>query len=124
MAKWTCLAVGSLVGGFARYLFAGAVYELAGTGFPHGTLAVNLSGCFLIGLFNALAEEKFLLGPDARVLLMIGFCGAYTTFSTLLLETSNLLKDGELNLAAANIAISVVLGLALLRAGELIGRAI
>lgn len=122
MTKWYCLAGGSLAGGFSRYLFAGAVYGLAGTGFPFGTLAVNLSGCFLIGLFNSLAEEKFLLGPEARVLLMIGFCGAYTTFSTLILETSNLMKGGEFAKAALNLGASLVLGLALLKGGELAGR--
>jgi CrcB protein len=64
----------------------------------------------LIGLFDGLAEEKFLLGPNARILLMTGFCGAFTTFSTLILETANLFKDGELSRAFFNVATSLILG--------------
>ncbi|HRY29999.1 MAG TPA: CrcB family protein, partial [Elusimicrobiota bacterium] len=88
MEKWIYLAVGSVAGGFARYLLSGAVHSKWGSGFPYGTLAVNLCGCFLIGLLNGLAEEKFLLNPHARLLLMTGFCGAFTTFSTIMLESS------------------------------------
>ena len=122
--KWLYLAAGSLAGGFSRYGLAGLVYRRLGTDFPHGTLMVNLSGCFLIGLFNALAEEKFLLGPNARILLMTGFCGAYTTFSTLMLETSNLIKDGELGRGLMNVGISLAAGYVLFRAGSLLGETI
>lgn len=116
------LAVGSLAGGFARYWLAGAVYRGLGTSFPYGTLAVNMAGCFLIGLFDALASERFVLGPASRLLLMTGFCGAFTTFSTLALETSNLMKGGDFARALLNAAGSVVLGLILLRLGALAGR--
>jgi CrcB protein len=119
--KWICLAVGSLSGGFSRYLLAGAVYRRWGSDFPHGTLVVNLSGCFLIGLFDSLAETKFLLGPNARVLLMTGFCGAFTTFSTLMLETANLIKDGEAARGLLNVGASLLLGYFLFRAGTLTG---
>lgn len=116
--KWLGLAAGSLAGGFARYFLAGAVYGALGARFPYGTIVVNLSGCFLIGLLNSLAEDKFLLGTEARLLLMAGFCGAFTTFSTFMLETSNLVKDGQWTYALANILVSVVLGFALFRAGS------
>jgi fluoride exporter len=119
--KWWSLAVGSLAGGFSRYLVAGVVYDLAGTRFPYGTLAVNVSGCFLIGLLNALAEAKFLIGPQGRLLLMTGFCGAYTTFSTLLLETSNLAKDGEMARATLNVVMSLGAGFVMFRLGEWLG---
>ena len=124
MLKWVCLVAGSVAGGFARYWLAGAVYRRAGTGFPQGTLAVNLTACLLIGFFNSLAEEKFLLGPNGRMLLMTAFCGAYSTFSTLILETSNLLKEGELLSAGLNIVISVAAGLLLFRLGEYLGKVI
>ncbi|NLO91763.1 MAG: fluoride efflux transporter CrcB [Elusimicrobia bacterium] len=124
MNKYLLLACGSLAGGFARYFMAGAVYRAAGSSFPHGTLAVNLLGCFLIGFFDALAEDKLFLGPDGRMLLMIGFCGAFTTFSTLILETAGLARTGQYWAACANVTISVVLGLALFRAGLLAGRVI
>jgi fluoride exporter len=119
--KWIFLAVGSLLGGFSRYQLAGMVYRRWGTDFPHGTMAVNLCGCFLIGLFNSLAEEKFLLSPNARILLMTGFCGAFTTFSTLMLETSNLLKDGGWLLVFANVGVSLGAGYVLFRVGTLLG---
>ena len=124
MLKWNYLIIGSIAGGFSRYFLAGAVSRRIGAGFPHGTLAVNLSACLLIGFFNSLAEEKFLLGPNERILLMTGFCGAYSTFSTLILETSNLLKDGELFLASSNVVVSLVAGLLLFRLGEYLGKAV
>ena len=115
--RWINLIVGGVAGTLARYVLAGFVYEVMGTGFPYGTLVVNLSGCLIIGFLAVLAEEKFLLGPNARVLLMIGFCGAFTTFSTLMLETVNLIKDGESLRAFLNIALSVVLGFLFFRLG-------
>lgn len=115
--KWFQLALGGVAGTFARYLLAGFVYTLFGTGFPYGTLAVNLIGCFLIGFLASLAEEKFLLGPTARLLLMAGFCGAFTTFSTFMLETANLMKDGETARAFLNVLASVVAGFFIFRLG-------
>lgn len=124
MEKLIYLALGSLAGGYARYGLAGMVHGRMGTGFPHGTLAVNLSGCFVIGILNGLAGERFLLGPNARILLMTGFCGAFTTFSTLILETSNLTGDGETLLALLNIAASLIFGFLLFKAGGILARII
>lgn len=112
------LLLGSMAGGLARYYLAGAVYRVAGTGFPYGTLVVNLAGCFLLGLLAGLAEDKFLLGPDARLLLMIGFCGAFTTFSTFIFETDGLLREGAWPAALLNVAASLVFGFALFRGGR------
>ena len=124
MAKWLNLIVGGITGTCARYALSGVVYQVWGAGFPYGTLVVNSVGCFLIGLFAALAEEKFFLGPHARVLLMAGFCGAFTTFSTLMLETANLLKDGQSLKAFLNVAASLVIGFILFRLGVLLGELI
>lgn len=121
MEKWISLIAGTLAGGVARYALAGVVCQAVGTRFPYGTLAVNLSGCFLIGFLNSLADAKFLLGPNARIMLMVGFCGAFTTLSTLMLETSNLMKDGETTRAFANVAATLILGFVLFRAGEILG---
>lgn len=117
MVKILALALGSLTGGFTRYYLAGAVYRIFGTAFPSGTLAVNLTGCFLIGFLASLAEKKFLMGPETRLLLMAGFCGAFTTFSTFMLETSNLLREGENLHALLNILISVIFGFFLFKIG-------
>ena len=124
MGKWIGLTAGGILGTFARYFLSGFVYRVLGTTFPFGTLAVNLIGCFLIGFLAVLAEEKFLLGPAARVFLMIGFCGAFTTFSTFMLETANLTKDGENLYAFLNIALSVILGFLVFRLGVMLARVI
>lgn len=121
MNKWWSLAAGFVTGGFARYFVASWVPGAAGTDFPWGTMAVNLSGCFLIGLFDSWAEARFLLGPETRLLLMTGFCGAYTTFSTLMLETAKLLKDGESGRALANFLGSGLFGYLLFRLGDYLG---
>ncbi len=121
MAKYWYLGIGGIAGTFARYALAGFIHRFTRTDFPYGTLGVNLSGCFLIGLFWALSEQKFLLSPNARVLLMTGFCGAFTTFSTLILETANLLQDGEFLRASINIFASVAAGFIVFRAGIFAG---
>ena len=122
MEKWLGLAAGGILGTFARYTLSGAIHRVFGITFPFGTLAVNLLGCFAIGFLAVLAEEKFLLGPAARMFLMIGFCGAFTTFSTFIFETSNLTKDGEMLYALANILLSVVLGFLVFRLGVMLAR--
>ena len=118
--KWIALVTGGVAGTVARYVLSGFMYQFAGSEFPYGTLAVNLAGCFAIGFLAALSEEKFLLGPNARLLLMAGFCGAFTTFSTFMLETSNLLREGETLRAFANVAVSIAVGFFLFRLGVLL----
>lgn len=118
------LVIGSVAGGFARYALAGWVQVRADSVFPYGTLIVNLIGCLLIGFFDSLMEYKYLMTPNDRILLMTGFCGAFTTFSTFILETSNLWKDGEKWPACANVLASVTLGIIVFRLGVMLGRAI
>lgn len=120
--KWIYFALASIGGGFARYFLAGFVYQVFGTDFPYGTLIVNLVGCFLIGILAALADERFLLSPEMRLALMVGFCGAFTTFSTFIFETSNLIRDGETIRALLNVLISVLIGFFVFRFGVLIGK--
>ena len=124
MIKFINLIIGGAAGTIARYLLAGVTYRFMGTGFPYGTLVVNISGCFLLGLLATLADKKFILGPDAKVLLMIGFCGAFTTFSTLIFETDGLVRNGQAIRAFTNIFASVILGYVLFRVGNFIGEVI
>ena len=120
MGRWFNLIAGGMAGTVSRYLLAGFVYQVFGTHFPYGTLVVNLIGCFIIGFLASLSEEKFLLSPNARLLLMVGFCGAFTTFSTFMLETANLMKDGENVRALVNVAASVIVGFLVFRLGVFI----
>src|SRR5687768_1803801 len=91
---WVYVIVGSVAGGCSRFVVAGAVGNAFGQSHPWGTFGVNLTGCLLIGVINAFAEAK-LIGLEGRALLMTGFCGAYTTFSALILEFSQLLRAGQ-----------------------------
>lgn len=121
MVKFALLAIGGITGTVVRYLLAGAIYGAMGTNFPYGTLAVNLLGCFIAGFLAAITESKFMLSPNLRLLLMIGFCGAFTTFSTFILETSNLIRGGETVRALVNIIFSVIIGFIVFRIGLFLG---
>ena len=118
------IAVGGAFGSVARYLVDGWVLDRVGTGFPIGTLVVNLSGAFVLGLLAALTIDRSLLPADVRAPAMIGFLGAYTTFSTLMLESWRLVEDGEVLLGAVNVAGSAALGMIAVVAGLSIGRAL
>ena len=106
------IAVGSALGGVGRYLLGGLVQRLAAGTFPAGTLFVNISGSFLLGLILRYAVETPALTPELRALLTVGVCGGYTTFSTFSYETVALVEDGDWTRAALYIALS--LGLSLL----------
>lgn len=122
--KWISLLLGGIAGTAARYVLAGAVLRTFGSRFPYGTLAVNLSGCFVLGFFAAFMEERAIGSQELRLLLLIGFCGAYTTFSTWILETDLLMREGQAVLAWINVLGSFVGGFLLFRAGILIGKII
>lgn len=121
MSKMIALAIGSVAGGFARYHLSGLTHRLLGHQFPYGTLAVNLTGCFIIGALSAVTEEKFFLGSHGRLLLMTGFCGAFTTFSAFMLETDQLIKNADLLRAFLNIFLSVAAGFLFFRLGSFFG---
>jgi fluoride exporter len=106
------VALGSALGGVARYLLGGWVQRAAGGVFPWGTLAVNLSGSFLLGLISRYAIESAGVSAEVRTLLTIGFCGGYTTFSTFSWETTRLLEDGDWPRAGLYAVASVTLALA------------
>jgi CrcB protein len=110
------LFAGGVVGVFARYFIALAVFTMFGGWLPWGTLLVNLTGCFLIGLFDAAVRTKGWGGPHGRMLLMTGFCGAYTTFSSLILELDALMRATPFR-GALYVTVSVAAGLLLFRAG-------
>jgi fluoride exporter len=106
MVFW--VMVGSAVGGGARYLFSGLAAHQFGETFPWGTLIVNVSGSFVIGFFATLTgpDGRVFVGSEGRQFVMTGICGGYTTFSSFSLQTLNLVRDGEMALAGANIGMS------------------
>lgn len=116
------VGIGGFFGAIARRVIDLAVSERNPSAFPLGTLVINLSGAFLLGLLFAWAIERDVLPASIRGPLMIGFLGAYTTFSTFMLESWRLVEDGAWPLAAANLVGSVVLGLVAVLAGLALGR--
>jgi fluoride exporter len=118
------IALGSALGGAARYWAQGLFARHVSATFPWGTLFVNVSGCCFIGLFAALtAPEGRLMAPvSLRQFVMIGICGGYTTFSSFSLETLNLARDNDLGHAAANVILSLVLCLSGVWMGYLLGQ--
>jgi len=111
MMNYVWVAVGSALGGMARYWCSGFAARLIGEWFPWGTLIVNVSGSFVIGAFAALsaAEGPFLISPEQRIFVMVGLCGGYTTFSSFSLQTFALWREGEWLWAGANCLLSFVL---------------
>jgi CrcB protein len=118
------IAAGSALGGMSRYLVGGMVQRILDTTFPAGTLVVNLTGSFLLGLFLRYALETPTLTPEMRAFLTIGFCGGYTTFSTFSYETFALLEDGEWTRAATYVALSLLLALGATILGFMVARGV
>ena len=116
------VALGGALGALARYSLGGWLQQLIGGEFPYGTLAVNVVGSFLIAVVLQLSLERFLLSPEARLLLATGFCGSLTTFSTFSYETLRLMQEQQWTAAGANVALNVVLCLAAVYAGLVAGR--
>ena len=119
--KWLLVMVGGSLGAASRYGIGLLSARLWGTSFPYGTMVVNLAGCFLIGLLFALADRSRLLTPDVRLLLITGYLGALTTFSTFSLETVNAGRAGLMLQTVTNILINNVGGLALTYLGLRLG---
>jgi len=118
------IGLGGFAGAVTRYLVDGWISEATRGGFPWGTLAINTSGSFLLGLLAALTIDRSLLSPEIRGPVMIGFIGAYTTFSTWMLESWRLVESGSWAPALANLGGSAALGLVAVFAGLAVGRAI
>ena len=104
------IGAGSCVGGMFRYLTQQYVEKHYPSSIPFGTLAVNIIGCFIIGILYALADRENILSPSMRLLLATGFCGGYTTFSSFALENISLMQDGQWSYAAFYILMSVFFG--------------
>ena len=108
MNQLVVIAFGGALGSIMRFLVSTGIYQWLGRGFPYGTLTVNVMGSFLMGLLaEALISQRITLALDYRAAILVGFMGAFTTFSTFSLDTFYLLEQGQLGKAALNVAISV-----------------
>lgn len=114
--------LGGGLGALCRYGVNLLSVRIAGTHFPAGTLAVNLTGCLLIGLVFGISERTALIGPQARLFLATGFLGALTTFSSFAVETVAAAQAGQTQLALINILANNLLCLALVVVGMLLSR--
>jgi CrcB protein len=104
------IALGGALGSMARYGCSSLVARMVGETFPWGTLIINVVGSLVIGFFATLTgpDGRLLVAPDARQFVMVGICGGYTTFSSFSLQTLNLVRDGDMIGAGANIVASVI----------------
>ncbi|MES0326548.1 MAG: fluoride efflux transporter CrcB [Gammaproteobacteria bacterium] len=116
------IAGGGAIGAVMRYGASLGVYSLFGRGFPYGTLFVNVTGSLLMGVLSIVLLERFNVGPEWRAAILVGLLGSFTTFSTFSLETLNLLEQGDMMRAMANIAFSIIVCLAAVWVGVSIGR--
>ena len=122
--KFVWLALAGAMGTVFRYALAGAVHRIDGTSFPWGTVVVNLTGCFLAGLLWSMLEARWSVSGETRTVILIGFLGAFTTFSALILETGKLLRSAEWLYAGSNLILQNGLGLLALFFGAALGRMI
>ena len=122
--QYLSIAVGGALGALARFWMSNGVHSILGRSFPYGTLAVNVLGSLLIGLFSVFLIERLNLSPEWRAAVLIGFLGAFTTFSSFSLETLNLLEDGAFAAALGNVLLSVSACIAAAWLGVILGRQI
>jgi CrcB protein len=120
--KLACIALAGAAGTLARYGVSSLAYRVCGENFTWGTLAVNVLGCFLFGWVWMLAEDRLVISPATRAIVLIGFMGAFTTFSTFAFETNQFLRDEQWWQAAGNLLIQNTLGLISVSLGFLVGR--
>lgn len=122
MRTFWAVALGAALGGVARYYLASAIQLRAGPTFPWGTIVINVSGSFLLGLIIRYALVTPSVSTELRAFLTTGFCGGYTTFSTYSYETAALVEDGQYGRAGAYALASVVVSLVATFAGFMLAR--
>ena len=121
MQKLLLLAIAGAAGTLARYFTYLMTNRFFGDGFPWGTLAVNMSGCFLFGLVCSVSEEYIGMNPDTRSIVLVGFMGAFTTFSTFAFDTGAMIRESQWLAATGNVAVQATVGIAVVFLGMAVG---
>ena len=122
MIRYLLVVIGGGTGALARYVAASAIMTRFGGKFPLGTLVINVTGSFLIGFLMTMLTERFKLDPNWRLLLVVGFLGGYTTFSSFEWETYSAVRDGGLWTGMLNVVSSVMLGYVAVSLGSMLAR--
>jgi len=116
------ISLGAVIGACARYFLSGYIARVFSALFPYGTLVINITGSLVLGFFLILSSERMLVDPRWRLLVAVGFCGSYTTFSSYAFETFAYMEQGQWLLMALNILASNVLCLLAVLAGAAVAR--
>ena len=124
MLAYFWVSIGAIVGACSRYFVSRFVAKVVTASFPYGTLLINVTGSFILGLFLVWTTERALLDTRWRLMVAIGFCGSYTTFSSYAFESFSLFEQGHYVLFASNVLANNLLCLAGVLAGALIARSI
>jgi CrcB protein len=123
-SSYIWIALGAIVGASARYFLSTLIARDFASAFPYGTLVINITGSLILGFFLVFSTERVLLDPRWRLLVAIGFCGSYTTFSSYAFESFALMEQGQWLLTGINIVASNALCLAAVLAGAALARAL
>jgi CrcB protein len=124
MEKFLIISIGAVLGANARYWLDGWAAEKFGASFPYGTLIINLTGSFILGLFITLVTDRFLVDPNWRLLVTIGFLGSYTTFSSYTFESVSLILENQWLPGLFNLFGSAFLGGLAVLLGVLLARTV
>ena len=116
------IGLAGALGTLARYGLSGVIQRLAGGNLPWGTIIVNIVGCFLFGLVWTLADERLMIDAETRLVVLGGFMGAFTTFSTFIFDTGGFVREAQWLLAGGNLLLQTASGLAFLFIGHTAGR--
>lgn len=123
MVKLLFVGFGGFCGSVCRYLASGLAYRIAGSSsFPYGTFAVNIIGCFLIGLLNGIAEDRFLVPPQLRLFTFVGFLGGFTTFSTFEYEMFTFAQEGDVLTSLLSLILHIIVGFGAVWLGHIVSR--
>jgi CrcB protein len=124
LLKYLMVGIGGCLGSILRFWVGSYIGSRMGTRFPYGTLVVNITGSFLVGLVFALMTVRTQWSPNWRYLIPVGFIGGYTTFSAFEYETLRTIQDGQMGLGLLYVATSVIIGFVAVWGGMIAGRAI